>query len=284
MYPIIGGAPRLRYRSLAQAIKHGALVTEVDEQGNVNEVLVCNASEEPVLLFEGELIKGARQDRAIDQSVLVPAGVELRVPATCVERGRWEHGKRAERFAPAPYTSDPELGRSRRAAANRRSSAHEAGPCLQTLTWRDVDARLSMHGVASPSMALTDVYDAKRVPIDELKSAIESVDGQVGAVVEVSGRPVALDLISRAEVFADLLPRLAEGYALQGLHAPARRPSREAAESFLREALTTPRRWIPTPGMGDAFALCGDRGDGCGLTVARELITLSAFPSPNKRS
>src|SRR5436305_318649 len=53
VYPIIGSEPRLRYRSLAQATKQGAFVTEVDERGSVNEVLVCNASDQPVLLYEG---------------------------------------------------------------------------------------------------------------------------------------------------------------------------------------------------------------------------------------
>ena len=103
VYPIIGGAPRLRYRSLAQAIKHGAFVTEVDEQGNVNEVLVCNASEEPVLLFEGELIKGARQDRAIDQSVLArPASSwESQPPASSRVAGNTASGRQG---LPRPHT------------------------------------------------------------------------------------------------------------------------------------------------------------------------------------
>src|SRR4051812_1158103 len=104
VYPIFGGEPRLRYHGLSQAIKQGAFIGEVDEQGDVNEVLVCNASKLPLLLYEGELILGARQNRTIDAPVLVPRAVELRIPVSCVEQGRWEHGKRAARFVPAAYT------------------------------------------------------------------------------------------------------------------------------------------------------------------------------------
>jgi hypothetical protein len=83
VYPILGGdEPRLVYRSLAQAVQHGAFVGEVDEHGDVNDVLVSNASDMPVLLYEGELIYGARQNRTIDAPVLVPAGVELRIPVS----------------------------------------------------------------------------------------------------------------------------------------------------------------------------------------------------------
>jgi hypothetical protein len=31
--------------------------------------------------------------------------------------------------------------------------------------------------------------------------------------------------------------------------------------------------------MGDDFGLIGGRVDGCGLTAARELVALSAFPA-----
>src|SRR5205823_3796185 len=121
VYTIIGGVPRLRYDGLCQAIKRGAFISEVDEHGDVNEVLVCNASKLPLLLYEGELILGARQNRTIDAPVLVPKGVELHVSVSCVEQGRWEDGKRAARFSPAAYTVDPELRRTKRATANARS-------------------------------------------------------------------------------------------------------------------------------------------------------------------
>src|SRR5579859_5111229 len=82
VYPIFGGEPRLRYHGLSPAIKQGAFISEVDEHGDVNEVLVCNASKLPLLLYEGELILGARQNRTIDTPVLVPRGVELQVPVS----------------------------------------------------------------------------------------------------------------------------------------------------------------------------------------------------------
>jgi hypothetical protein len=284
VYPVFGPEPRLRYRTLAQAVDHGAFVTEVDEHGSVNDVQVCNASDQPVLLYEGELIIGARQNRTIDQPVLVPAGVELNVPVSCVEQGRWEAGRRTERFHPSPHALDPELRRTKRATANRTAPGLEARPA-QGEVWHAVTERLSQHGVASPSAAFTDLFDAKRPDLDELKRPIHAIDEQIGAVVEISGRPVALDLVSRPEAFADLLPRLVDGYALQALQdlhrvaSPACGHSDEAAEEFLALVIASRRRWLPTPGMGDAFAPTRRRIYGSGLTAERELVALSAFPA-----
>jgi hypothetical protein len=111
------------------------------------------------------------------------------------------------------------------------------------------------------------------------------MDGQLGAVVQIAGEPVALDLVSRPEVFADLLPRLLDGYALQALQTmnatvpPRMTASDEAAVDFFELVLNSRRRWIPTPGMGDAFTPTRRRVNGCGLRADRELIALSAFPA-----
>lgn len=285
VFPIFGREPRLRYRCLAQAAEHGAFVTEVDEHGSVNDVRVCNATDQAVLLYEGELILGARQNRTIDQPVLVPAGVELDVPVSCVEQRRWDAGRRSERFQPSASAIDPELRRAKRTGANRRAANGADARPEQGEVWRDVEARLSLHGLESPSAAVTDVFDANRPSLDRLKQPIHAVEGQLGAVVELAGEPVALDLVSRPDVFAELLPRLADGYALQALElsylvvAPRRAPDDDAAEELLRLVIGSRRRWVPTPGMGDAFVPTRRRIAGCWLRAERELIALSAFPA-----
>jgi hypothetical protein len=71
---------------------------------------------------------------------------------------------------------------------------------------------------------------------------------------------------------------LGEGYALQTLRELRRRPSPacessdEAAGEFLALVLSSRGRWLPNPGMGDAFAPTRRRIHGCGLTADRELF------------
>jgi hypothetical protein len=285
VYPIFGGEPRFRYRSLAAATALGAFVSEVDPHGSVNEVLVCNITDQPLLVYEGELIEGARQNRTIQMPVLVGAGQEARVPVSCVEQGRWDHGRRAEHFSPAPSAVAPNLRHAMRTQANAFGSAGAAARPAQAMVWDHVGGSLSAHAIQSPSAALTDIYVSRRSELDAVARTIEVVDGQVGAVAAISGRPVALDLVSRPEVFADLLPRLLDGYALQALGADESVGSGElaggddAAEAILRAALALPRGELPTYGAGQAFALHSPELDGCGVQVEHELIALSAFPT-----
>jgi hypothetical protein len=136
--------------------------------------------------------------------------------------------------------------------------------------------------VHSPSAALSDLYDHRRGDLRALAEATEHVDGQIGALACVSGRLAALDLVSRADVFAALLPPLAQGYALDALGAPIHEPDAALAEAFLGAALDAPRLERPTPGLGRAVALRAPSLVGAGLEHEDELIQLAAFPARDR--
>src|ERR687885_1886196 len=92
--------PRAEYLTLEQAIPLGFAVTEVDAAGSVPELLARNPLEDAVLLYDGEELVGAKQNRILNVSVLVAGRSETRIPVSCVEEGRWS--ARSTAFAPAP--------------------------------------------------------------------------------------------------------------------------------------------------------------------------------------
>ena len=273
VFPVFGPAPRLSYRSFAQATELGALVREVDGGGSVRSLVLENPTDLPLLLYEGEEVLGARQNRTFDESVLVGSGEKVTVEVSCVEAGRWEAARRAEALQPSPQAADPDLRHLKRAA--KRSLGHAD----QREVWAAVATRLADHGVSSPVSAMSDLYDGRRTALHALAKAVRPVEGQVGALASVSGRPMALDLLSRADAFATLLPRLAQGYALAALGACDGHAGHDAALHFLSDALAAPRVHTPTRGLGRGVAIGTPSLVGSGLEHDEGLIALAAFPA-----
>jgi hypothetical protein len=81
--------PAVAYVTLEEALPLGFRVTEVDAAGSVPELLVSNPTRHNVLLYDGEELVGAKQNRILNVTVLVPAERTVRVPVSCVEQGRW---------------------------------------------------------------------------------------------------------------------------------------------------------------------------------------------------
>src|SRR5262245_59614070 len=109
----VASEPQLEYVGLDEAVARGLAVTEISDEGAVGTLIVTNPLDVNVLLYEGEELVGAKQNRILDRPVLVQAQSKVPVPVTSVERGRW--ARRTEQFVPAAYAAYPSLRRARAA-------------------------------------------------------------------------------------------------------------------------------------------------------------------------
>src|SRR5262245_56331674 len=83
LYPT--SEPKADYVGLDEASAAGLNVTELHEAGAVETLLALNPLGTATLLYEGEELVGAKQNRVLERSILVAAGSKLEIPAKCVE-------------------------------------------------------------------------------------------------------------------------------------------------------------------------------------------------------
>jgi len=283
VFPIFGPAPRAGYVSFAQGRAAGAVIKELEQHAEVNDLLVLNPTDHAILLYEGEEVLGAQQNRTFDVSVLVAAHSQLQVPVSCVEAGRWDGGRHDESFSPAPQAAYPSLRNMKNRAAHASIAAGTGPRAMQGEVWAEVADKSQRMNIASAIGAMHDIYAGRRDRLDECLSAIALHDGQTGALVLIGGQPAVLDHVSRPEVFAALHAPLVQGYALDALEhaalldAPAPPPTRAAA-AFLRRVLRARITEHDGIGLGRDVRFAQTRVAGAGLVVGDELVQLTAFP------
>jgi len=66
-----------------------ARITEVSDEGQVPELKIVAKGDKAVLLVDGEELVGAKQNRVLNLTILVPAPSTTTIPVSCVESGRW---------------------------------------------------------------------------------------------------------------------------------------------------------------------------------------------------
>ena len=269
--------PRAAYVTLDEALPLGLRVTEVDEAGAVPELQVENPLEENVLLYDGEELLGAKQNRILNVTVLVAAGSKTRIPVSCVEQGRWS--RRSAAFAAARHAAHPALRR-------RKAEALAAQPlalgAAQGEVWDEVRKTASLHSVHSPTGAQADTFSAKAGELAKLRDAFRLERGQCGAVF-AAGESLCLDYVSRPGAFARLYPRLLEGYLLDALVTRGEAQSDGALVAFVSRVAKARRSQRPSAALGEDLRLRGERVVGSGLELDGELIQLSAYSSEDGR-
>lgn len=269
------------YLTLDEALKEGlARVTEVSEAGRVPELLFENRADRRVLLVDGEELEGAKQNRVLNLSIMVPARTTLRIPVSCVEAGRWRrlsgHFSSSERMQYA-------RGRARKLAQVSASLERHRRPLSdQGAVWQDIDAKMESMRVSSPTRAMSDIYKNYRLRLEEYVKVLKALPDQCGAVFFINGRPVGLELFDAAQTYGKYLAKIIRGYALDALDAPgpegAGKPLEPTLASRLLQALRRAEvQRFPATGEGQDIRFTTRSLQGAALEVDGHLVHLLAF-------
>jgi len=296
------------YLLLDEAIAEGQLeVSEVSDAGIVASLLAINLSDKPVLLFDGEELKGAKQNRIVNATILVPAGAKLTLPVSCVEQGRWRYEAEGfsssgeALFAKGRFRKAERMASARRMKEARQVNAdwtpdpaHEAGPIRgstrraevlgdfdagQHAVWEDVQEALRETGTSSASSAMHDSYVLRRAEIDSLSSAFAPADRQVGAVFYIDGRAVGIEVADSPRAFGVIFGKIVRSYCLNALgeKPPFELPPPEAVRAFIAAVTGLDQMVSPSVGMGEDVRLDGPSACGAALISDDRVVHLSAF-------
>lgn len=278
LVPVFGGVAAPRYGLAADAIAAGTLAIAEVGEGQVPTLAVGNAGEVPVLLVEGEHLQGARQDRVLNVTVLVPPKTDLPIPVSCVEQGRWAY-RAEQRFAPAEEFAHTRLRAVKTAtvAARRRLVGDRMAD--QGAIWAEVERKRTEVGAgASSTAAMRDTFAERAMEVDRILATFERPSPeQTGVVVCVGGEPVALDAFDRAETLAALWPRLVRGYAMEALGSPPRSIDQAETSVFLEKVTSGEATEHDAVGLGTEVAITGQGSVASALVWQGAVVHIAAF-------
>jgi hypothetical protein len=250
-----------------------------------------------VLLMAGEELVGAKQNRVLNVSLMVPAGEEMPVPVSCVEAGRWRY--RARKFSSAGTSSHGKL------RSKMSHYAHEAyrrvgrPSSRQGEVWEEVTDKLGKMGSRSPTAALHQVYEDYERQLREVSENTPVPEGCCGAVFACGGKIAGVDIFDRPLTLSKLWRKLLRSYAVDALElssgesaeatSEADASSREDAPSltaervahWLQQAAVAQGESYKSPGVGDDVRVKSDAITGGSLLVESHPVHTELFTALN---
>jgi len=241
--------PGMAYITLREAIaRQIAAVTEVSEGGSVPELRVVNKGDARILVLDGEELRGAKQNRVLNTSILIGKHSSLVVPVSCTEQGRWSYASRE--FGESEIVADRQVRYAMKDSINASLASGAGHRSDQGRVWHEVGALHERHGTMSPTSAMRDAYQTRKGDLDAVVAAFPLQDGQQGMLVLHGARVVGLDLVSRAPQYAELHDKLLRSYAFEALVRDGEPGDRAVADAFLERIADLPGRRYKSPGLG----------------------------------
>jgi hypothetical protein len=285
--PLTGNpASSLDYLLIDEALEsRKVVVEEVSEGGSVPELRMTNFSGKVVLVVDGTELVGAKQNRIVNASFLIPPESVTRIPVSCVEQGRWQY--RGREFGASRHFSPHSIRRDnaefhKTTLKQKRGYASDQGK-----VWDRV-AQMS-HKMEASTMtgAMNDVMEQKRASIEEYLKGIALEGQETGTAFFVNGIFRGIDLFDRAGTFGKMFPKLLSGVAVEAMMAHGERLSTRRAKSPAEERDYVKRileevgkslfeKYEPV-GVGEDWRYDAKRSFGKALHYGGDLIHFSAF-------
>jgi hypothetical protein len=244
-----------------EALAAGSVtVEETSEAGSVPTLVVTNQADALVLFLEGEELRGAKQNRVLNTSVLAAAKARTPIPVSCVEQRRWRYASPS--FGHAGSHSSYKLRHVLKRSVSESAKAGRGHLSDQGEVWKEVGRQMHALGTESDTAAMADTYEAYRDRLAEFRERLKYAEGATGLAVAVGGRVVSVDLFDKPSTCRKVWDRLLTGVVLDALEAAP--TGEQAGADKVREALAHLRTaaWQQTQPVGVGEEYRSDTDDG----------------------
>jgi len=246
--------------SLAQAVRDKVVeIREINEGGSVPELQIHSTATVPILIIDGEELAGAKQNRAVNTSILVPAGKDMTIPVSCTEQGRWHYSTPVFENSDEVLAMKARRGKMRSVSENLRAEQRYASD--QCRVWEDIADMQSEAAVHSPTGAMRDVYTARAGDFRERMNAFRPVDGQRGFVFVAHGNVTGAEFVSSPAAYTDLHDKLVRSYMSEHLNIVTTAPplnqnqATAAAKKFIKAIEGLDETSFPGVGLGTEYRI-----------------------------
>jgi hypothetical protein len=270
------------YLTLDEALSADLIdVVEKDEDGTVPELKVVNKSDRMVLILDGEELVGAKQNRIVNTTILIAGNTTTVIPVSCVEQGRWSY--ESDKFYSEKRLMPSKLRACK--AKQVKSSLKRSGKFRsnQSAIWDDVEDLALNLDAASPSTAMSAIFQKEAPTIQKYAEHFDLTDHQVGAVFMINGRVAGMDCFGKSETFAKVFEKLVQSYALDAIDSSskdsekANKGTKSAAGQFVETAAGCGVENHQSVGLGTDCRLDSDDSTGFALAHDKQVLHMSLF-------
>jgi len=257
----------------------GVQVREIREEGEVNRLLAINKTGHFCLITDMDLLKGARQNRVVNTSVLLAPHSKQEIGVSCVERSRWSYN--SPEFKPVRGVMDREKRAAK--AASLMEGAENAVFDAQSKIWDLIHREMVSHRVFSDTEDYNEIRETRDTDSGR-KFQLLKAEGRNGLAIFEGKKLLSFEIFGNREVYGYYFDMLAMDI-LSRIRGGRGEGAMEKAEAFYRldEALDEFESKLREPvsngrgGIGE-FRWSGDpTHPGFKLSYEEQLVHLAGF-------
>ena len=270
-----------KYLSFSEAMaKNQVQISEVNKEGLLTKLSVSNKSSDNIIILNGELIIGTqiRQDRIVDNTVLIPGYATVLINTFCGEQYRW-----SPRLSNKISTSE-----SLYFSSGRANNAADINTKLskQCRIWSEISEKISDFNVKSFTNSVDQIYKKKKVNVEEIVNFFKIPSEAVGVALGINHQLVNIDIFSNNCMLQIYLPKIIRSIALDSFKKISKKSylKKKDVHRFLRQIhqANKQKRKVVEGTLGEELQFNSESVAGSILYHKEQTAHFSAFVKENK--
>ena len=214
-------------------------------------------------MIDGDEIVGAKQNRIMNRSLIIPPKTTMAVSVSCTEQGRWHYGRSrrdiyegehinydgsdlSENFEASDFAAD---------FSTRKAKSENLFQNLdcQSSVWNSISGLENKTAFKSRTGALNDNYENHRLIHDDHLRHFKLEYGQSGAIFIINGQIKGLELFYNPLVYQEYHEKIYRSYIMEAISNKSSYRldiSYNQLKSFLREISNAEFRYSENKGIG----------------------------------
>lgn len=279
------------YLTLKRGISAGFVEVSECEVSTVGTVFARNNSSLPLVLIDGDEILGAKQNRIMNRSLIIPPRTSMHVSVSCTEQGRWHYGRTGDiGYDIVDYNRSEELFQNSDVAADfstRRAKSRrlfENGEC-QSAVWNSINDLERRTSFKSGTSALHDNFINHRPRLDEYLRNFRLEYGQSGAIFIINGQIKGFELFANPSIYQDYHEKIFKSYIMEAItdYRSGYNYLEGDVREFLREISRSEFRISENKGIGRHLQFANGYGYGAVLLDGNDLVHINYFNNCKSR-
>jgi hypothetical protein len=258
-------------------------VTETSEGGEVPFLLVENNGNHPVIILDGEELWGGKQQRIVNSTVIIPGQYTIKIPVSCVQRGRWQEQRSDFQSPKSIFRAKSRAVKTATVSLSLREGRGYRSD--QGAVWREVEQTLTGLRVASPTHDYREGMDTVTHQIDEFVAAIRPIENQVGALFLGQQQEIlGLEILATPALFSASCEKIVKSFAFETLgHSDLTNINADGAMDWWANVIKADFSVQQSVGAGEDVRINTQDGIGSGLLWNDALVHLCCFPYVQQR-
>ena len=252
-------------------------ISEVDENGSVNEVKIINKAVTPLLLIDGEDIIGSKQNIIINSTIIIPAKSEKIIPVSCTEAGRWNYN--STKFHYSKHMANSRVRRDKLISVSQSLKREKSFRSNQNKVWSNIREIQDELEVDSTTNALHDSFVQRSNDIESYKKSFTIHENQNGLIVYINGELVGFEIMYNSRRYKEYHDKIIESYILDAISKKGEEFNKELIDedSFLNMIKKSEFESYDSVGLGVDYRIDTDNLSGSAVIYNNKVVNASFF-------